>query len=192
MWIRKFPGSHVSVFKSNLPVHTYPSLRTASEEKRLPFAGYTCPTRIRICCHLEYEYSIHGKELVSILLRHRIKYPNLASTRFRIPHNVLKNFHSGERIRMPDSPDTCGRKPYRERKSWGFYESQKKGKPTHIFFILHCPLRFWCLWTCIISLTSFWCIHFYQILTCYVKSRNLPKLWGKFKNCLRLITFGVD
>ena len=43
-------------------------------------------------------YSIHGKELSSILLRHRItKYPDLASTRFRI-HGVLKNFLSGERI----------------------------------------------------------------------------------------------
>ena len=43
-------------------------------------------------------YSIHGKELSSILLRHRItKYPDLASTRFRI-HGVLKHFLSGERI----------------------------------------------------------------------------------------------
>ena len=43
-------------------------------------------------CHLEY--SIHGKELGSILLRHRIKkYPDLASARFRI-HSVFKNFHS--------------------------------------------------------------------------------------------------
>ena len=34
-------------------------------------------------CHLEY--SIHGKELGSILLRHRIKYyPDLTPTRFRI------------------------------------------------------------------------------------------------------------
>ena len=34
-------------------------------------------------CHLEY--SIHGKELGSILLRHRIKYyPHLTPTRFRI------------------------------------------------------------------------------------------------------------
>ena len=41
---------------------------------------------------------IHSKELDSILLRRRIKkYPDLASTRFRI-HSVVKNFHSGERI----------------------------------------------------------------------------------------------
>ena len=83
-------------------------------------------------CHLEY--SIHGKELDSILLRHRIKkYPDLASTRFRI-QSVFKNFHSGEQIqKVADSyagftgyvwtepasgkkklrirkyPDTCGR-----------------------------------------------------------------------------------
>ena len=45
-----------------------------------------------------FNYSIYGKELSSILLRHRItKYPDLASTRFRI-HGVFKNFHSGERI----------------------------------------------------------------------------------------------
>ena len=46
-------------------------------------------------CHLKY--SIHGKELGSILLRHWIekKYPDLASTQFR-SHNVFKNFHSGE------------------------------------------------------------------------------------------------
>ena len=66
--------------------------------------------------------SIHGKEPGSIFLRHGIKKVsgfNLASTRFKI-HNVIKNFHSGEqiqkvagfkklRIRMPDSPNTCGR-----------------------------------------------------------------------------------
>ena len=47
-------------------------------------------------CHLEH--SIHGKELGSILLLHRIKKrTDLASTRFRI-HSVLKKFHSGERI----------------------------------------------------------------------------------------------
>ena len=41
--------------------------------------------------------------------------------------SVFKNFYSGERIqelaklwiRMPDSPDKCGRKPYPERISFG-------------------------------------------------------------------------
>lgn len=28
----------------------------------------------------------------------------------------IKNFHSRERIGMPDSPETCGRKPYPEIK----------------------------------------------------------------------------
>ena len=47
--------------------------------------------------HLEHR--IHGKALGSIFLRHRIKkYPDLASTRFRI-QSVFKNFHSGERIK---------------------------------------------------------------------------------------------
>ena len=83
-------------------------------------------------CHLEY--SIRGKELDSILLRHRLKkYPDLASARFRI-QSVFKNFHSGEQIqkvadsyagftgyvwtdappgkkklRIQKYPDTCGR-----------------------------------------------------------------------------------
>ena len=44
------------------------------------------------------------------------KYPDLASTRFRI-HIGLKNIHSGERIlKVPDSPanspDTCARRAY--------------------------------------------------------------------------------
>ena len=48
------------------------------------------------------------------------KIPDLASTRFRI-HIGFQNIHSGERIKIvPDSPanslDTCGRKPYPERK----------------------------------------------------------------------------
>ena len=55
--------------------------------------------RVRIWergCHLEY--SIHGRELGSILLCHRMKkYPDLASTRF-LTHSVFKNFYSGERI----------------------------------------------------------------------------------------------
>ena len=46
-------------------------------------------------------------------------YPDLANTRFRI-HTVLKNFHSGERISMSDASDTCGPRPYPERKRCGF------------------------------------------------------------------------
>ena len=45
------------------------------------------------------EVAIHGKALGSILLRHLIKkYPDSASTRFRI-QSVFKNFHSGERMK---------------------------------------------------------------------------------------------
>ena len=69
-------------------------------------------------CHLEY--SIHSKELSSILLCHRIKkYPELASARFRI-HSVCKNVHSGERIqKVADSYAgftgyVSGRKTYPE------------------------------------------------------------------------------
>ena len=58
------------------------------------------------------EYSIHGKEPGSILLRHRInKYPGLAST--------LESAFKTLQVRMLDSPDTCGRKAYPERKSCG-------------------------------------------------------------------------
>ena len=51
------------------------------------------------------------------------KFPDLASTRFRI-HSGLKNIHSGERIqKVPDSPanspDQCGRKANPERKICG-------------------------------------------------------------------------
>ena len=46
-------------------------------------------------------------------------YPDLANTRFRI-HTAFKNFHSGERISIPDASDTCGPRPYPERKRCGF------------------------------------------------------------------------
>ena len=60
--------------------------------------------------HLEYR--IHGKELGSILLRHRIsKYPGLVST--------LESAFKTLQVRMLDSSDTCGRKAYPERKSCG-------------------------------------------------------------------------
>ena len=62
-------------------------------------------------CHLEY--SIYGKELGSTLLRHRMKhYLDLASSRFRI-HSAFKKL----RIRLPDTSDTCGRKPYLEKEA---------------------------------------------------------------------------
>ena len=52
-----------------------------------------------MCPGFHLKYSFHSKEMGLILLPHRIKnYPDLASTRFRF-HSVLKNFHSGERIK---------------------------------------------------------------------------------------------
>ena len=58
------------------------------------------------------ENSIHGKEPGSILLRHRInKYPGLVST--------LESAFKTMQVLMLDSPDTCGRKAYPERKSCG-------------------------------------------------------------------------
>ena len=61
-------------------------------------------------CHLKY--SIHGKELGWILLRHRKKniYPDLKLTRFRV-HSVFKNSQSGERnsstLELPVSKSAC-------------------------------------------------------------------------------------
>ena len=87
-------------------------------------------------------YSIHGKELSSILLRHRItKFPDLASTRFRI-HGVFKNFLSGERIqKVVDSyagfTDTCRRKPYPERKSCGFKSIRIRADGQRRFWATH-------------------------------------------------------
>ena len=84
--------------------------------------------RILLCLtSLNLEYSIHGKELGSILLRHRIRKnisPDLASTRFWIP-SVFKNFDSGERIQklqngMPNSRMRVGGSHIRK----GFKNSQ--------------------------------------------------------------------
>ena len=92
-WIRnyffpdsKFPRSHASVFQSNLPVHTY---RDSFCYQGFPWEYWQ--QSMRRGCHLEY--SIHDKEVDSILLRHRIKISGFSVTWFRI-HNVFKNFHS--------------------------------------------------------------------------------------------------
>ena len=78
------------------------------------------------------KFASGSKELGSILLCHRLKkYPDLvdlASIRSRI-HAHLKIFtlESGfKKLRMclPDSPDTCRRKPYQERKSCGLKNSR--------------------------------------------------------------------
>ena len=82
----KIPRSHASVFQSNLPVHTY--------RDSLCYPGFLWEywqQSMRRGCHLEY--SIHDKEVGSILLRHRIKISVISVTWFRI-HSVFKNFHS--------------------------------------------------------------------------------------------------
>ena len=64
-------------------------------------------------CHLEY--SIHGKELRSILLRHRMKkHPYLAS---------VKIFLSRERIQK--CPDTCGRGLRQYMSQWRYPGHQR-------------------------------------------------------------------
>ena len=99
-------------------------------------------------CHLEH--SIHGKELGSIRLRHRIKnFPDLASTQFRI-HSVFKNFYSESRfrklrIRMPDSPDTFGQNPHPKRKSCRFKNIQIRVDGALVFFPI---LRRFFQWNC--------------------------------------------
>ena len=147
--IQKFPCADVSVLISDLPFHTYPTripIHSTTQDSSGEYWQQSMRRSARGICTLlclertwerswHLNYSIHGKELSSILLRHRItKYPDLASTRFRI-HGVLKNFLSGERIqkrcgfvcrnhrirvdgsrirkkkmwRIQEYPDTCGR-----------------------------------------------------------------------------------
>ena len=70
-------------------------------------------------CH--FEYSIHAKELGPILLSHQIKkYPDLSPNDSGfIAYLKISTLDSGlkkVRISTPDSPDTCGRKPYPKRK----------------------------------------------------------------------------
>ena len=98
--MQKFPRPQVSKFKSNLP-HTHPDIF---------WTGIFFFARTVL--------NIHDKELGLILWRQWLKkYPDLASTHFRI-HSGLKNFHSGVRTRKV--ADSRGRKPYPERNSCGF------------------------------------------------------------------------
>ena len=77
--MQKFPRPQVSKFKSNLP-HTHPDIF---------WTGNFFFARTVL--------NIHEKELGLILWRQWIKkYPDLASTHFRI-HSGFKNFHSGVR-----------------------------------------------------------------------------------------------
>ena len=103
----KFPCPHVSVFKSNLPVHTYPTrilIHSSTQDSSGNIGNRACVVKR------------------AILLRHRIrKYPDLVST--FIAYSISSTLESGFkklRIHMPNSQDTCGRKPNPQRKSCGF------------------------------------------------------------------------
>ena len=96
--IQKFPRPHVSGFKSNLPVHTFPTrfrINSSTQDSSGNIGNRACVVKRTkfACCS-----AFHSKELGLILLRHRVKkFPDLVSTRFQI-HSVFKNFHSEERI----------------------------------------------------------------------------------------------
>ena len=107
---------------------TYPGIRVHSSSQ--DFSGNIGD---RACVVERAKFAsfsaFHGKELGSILFHHRKKkYPDLASTRFRI-HGVF-NISTQEsgfkklRIRIRDSPDTCKRKPCPERKKCGFQNTR--------------------------------------------------------------------
>ena len=77
---------HVSTFKSNLPVHTYPThirIISITQDSSGNIGNWAC-VKVAIL-----------NTIFTVQLT--LAYPDLASTRFRI-HSVFKNFHSGERI----------------------------------------------------------------------------------------------
>ena len=121
--IQKFPRPHVSEFKSNLPVHTKPTrikIHSSAQDSSGNIGNRAC-VEVAILNTV-----ITVKNGLDLITSPDKKYPDLASTRFRI-HSVLKTFHSRAeggfknlQIRMPHSPDTCGRRPYPERKRCGF------------------------------------------------------------------------
>ena len=118
--IPKFPHPHLSVFKANLPVHAYPTriwIHSSSQGSSRNIGNRAW---------VEVAFLNNGKELGSVLLRHRFK----KNVRIQRPHDsgfiaysknsTLESGFKELRSCKPDSPDTCGRKPYLGRKSWGF------------------------------------------------------------------------
>ena len=85
--IQKCPRPRVSVFKLNLSIHTYPThirIHSSTQDSSGNIGNRACVVKrgeigILLCLERTWErgyhleYSIHGKELGSILLRHRIK-----------------------------------------------------------------------------------------------------------------------
>jgi len=109
----KISPSTRSVLKSNSPVHTHPMVSGITLEKLslhvVPAILVYCSVRdwLRFCYVIGFENI-------------RIHRP----TRYRIRCGFIF-FHSRERIQkypdsLPNSPDSCGRKPYPERRSCGF------------------------------------------------------------------------
>ena len=94
--------SHVSAFKSNLPVHTYLTyirIISVTQDSSGSIGNWAC-----------VEVAILNT-IFTVQLT--LAYPDLASTQFQI-HSVFSILESRLktlRIRMPDPPDTCGRKP---------------------------------------------------------------------------------
>ena len=82
---------HVSAFKSNLPVHTYPTY--------IWIISVTQDSSGSIGNWASVEVVIWNKILTVQLT---LAYSNLASTQFPV-HSVFKNFHYGERIRVDES-----------------------------------------------------------------------------------------
>ena len=89
--IRIFLNPHLFLSRvKNFCVHTCPYSNRICPPTRIRHHSSTQDSSMNIC-HRK------GKELGSILSRHRInKYPDLASTRFRI-HSAFQKFHSGKR-----------------------------------------------------------------------------------------------
>ena len=113
--IQKFSRPHVSLFKSNLSVHTYPTRNRIHSTTQNSFGNIgnrACVVkRAKFASRIMAESAQKQRKMRRARLtsrrlregtlewlRHRMKkYPDLASTRFRT-HSVFKNFYSGERI----------------------------------------------------------------------------------------------
>ena len=77
---------HVSAFKSNLPVHTYPTnirIISVTQDSSGSIGNWAC---VEV---------VIWNTIFTVQLT--LAYSNLASTRFPV-HSVFKNFHYGERI----------------------------------------------------------------------------------------------